>query len=279
MSIFFDETFDGEPLGSIPAGFFGDSYNGVALGGWNGTPNCFDLGLGRLGHDIPDTADVTIFFVYKYSPGGAGDPTASNRIVSCVNGTDTGHQDQICRVTFEEDRSLTVYCVDALIGNTNYPIPQNTWVFMQLNAQFSSVTVDGIGYLACQASLTVEGVTYVNAGPVISNLAVSSLFTGTPVANIVQFSAAGNTGSFVDSVLAEDIVPENTYPNPGTPNARVSQGVIELLKQPTNSRARISQGIIEWVKQPTNAKVRISQAVIELVTKRGTGGGWIVSES
>jgi hypothetical protein len=219
---------------------------------------------------------ASIWFGYRHESIPNGLPII---VVNAVNSTFT-NETTIFTLFIEDDFSISGYTGNNTtsypppFGNTgsgNLYFPWNTWYFCQLNLATGFITVGGNQYVTVTIELAIEGSIVLMAGPINTFILVSSLGKNA----VDQIAWEGNPYIDISQVTLEDQVPIDTYPNPGTPNIRVSQMPIEVMTLPSNANVRLTQMPIEYMILPTTANVRASQMVIELATpfpsSTGTG--------
>lgn len=102
---------------------------------------------------------------------------------------------------------------------------QEKWWMFQISCQFSAFA----GTLLCTVKIGINGVTIINSA-LLSNLAVAGI-PATYWNNLILGGSAG--GSQMGRLtIYDEIIDIGVNPHPGTPEARVSQGVIELIRLP-----------------------------------------------
>lgn len=230
--------------------------------------------------DIP-TGAVTIWF--GLLPRVDGFIGAS--LLSLSNGTVTNSAVSVTNLRVEPDQTISIYCNGTFGGNTGTAVLDNAngfalhlgdWHFCQLNAAYTAHAGTGTDtntYLKVDAELAINGTSMVQAN-VVTGIIVGNLPTANP--DIAIYDWAGSFG--LDNILAESIVPINQFPNPGTPNIRISQGVVEVAHNIDDPAGRVSQGVIEVTEQINTVAARISQGVIELLIIE-QGGSWYMYEA
>src|SRR5665213_105603 len=107
-------------------------------------------------------------------------------------------------------------------------IKQNGWYQFRTDIVFSNI--GSVCYIDCQ--VYVNGVLWVTYnGPQTVNFAAITK----PYINNVVFGGAGG-GSFIGRLAVYDTIQASGfYPHPGTPEARITQGVIELILSATTA--------------------------------------------
>ena len=136
-----------------------------------------------------------------------------------------------------------------------------TWTFVQVDL---TITISGI-----VAVLRISGEEVTSGASTFAN---AGYFDQVQIAESLPVLALIDSIYCYDSIVTTPIV----TPNQGTPNARVSQAVFEYLDLDV-SVGRVSQGVIEYNNLPNSANARVSQGVIELVL--APSGGWQVYEA
>lgn len=109
---------------------------------------------------------------------------------------------------------------------SDFSLLQGKWYLIQTNIRFGA----SAGVVTIDAEVGVNGVSVVS----FSGLTTTPI-SGLPATyvNAIQLGGAGG-GMFMGRTTFYDTVqPMGTFPHPGTPESRVSQGVIELILSPT----------------------------------------------
>ncbi len=123
-------------------------------------------------------------------------------------------------------------------GVTTQAFHQSGWYFLQVNF----VMTDVAGFVTIDFEVAMDKVT-VLSGTVVTGLATSSLESGTAQFNYVKLT---NTLKW-DEFDFDTLQAIGTFPNPGSPSARVTTGLIEVIEATTSSNACISTGLIELI--------------------------------
>jgi hypothetical protein len=137
------------------------------------------------------------------------------------------------------------------------------WHFFIVNYSATAIPHGGGTFtLGMGASVSMDGVALVDG----------TIDTGIVIASANNFTSVlgfrGGTNGLLTNVTF-DPNPLATIPYPATPPlplARFSQSMLEILKQAASPNARISEAMIEYLKRPV-PNVRASQFMIEILKK------------
>lgn len=209
-------------ISNVIPGVFGDAKcvdtPGVVCLQWpNATPTVSD----------PAYASLSIFQTLQYDVG-------------------TGTDQQGTLITFSSNFSLSVAGImaflfafsDGTLGFANFgqvPIVSDFaflrggWYTLQTNVTFFNAA----GFLACDFEVAVNGISVLK-GIQGSTRTIASM----PVLyiNNISFGAAGGRMFLGRMTIFDSIQPIGSVPHPGSPEARISQGVIELVISPDKWR-------------------------------------------
>lgn len=284
MSLFSDD-FSSYPIGNSAC----PPWDQLGLGGtvqnvgYRGQGFAFNSSGGlRRNTEAVYTSDFTVYYYFKF-------PNApyNHTILEILNGIPTpGPTDpppiMLFRLGFEDDGTLTAITAGALLGNSGtelgYSLYSDKWYFVQVNVKLD---VDVGGFVTCNASVTLDGITVIDSLIAIASTQLQSgLSNGTASVNKFDFRDL-STQSIIDEILVNtprDTVP--TYPNPGvTVKGRDTQLIIEHADLIDSGDARVTQLIVEYGELIDDQKVRVTQLIIEVAAENiSSQGGWKVRE-
>lgn len=118
------------------------------------------------------------------------------------------------------------------------PIKSNAWHFLQVNF----VMHDIAGFVTIDFEVAIDKVT-VFSGTVVTGVAITDLVTGTAQWNFIRM---GNSFKW-DEWTLDTLQAIGTFPDPGSPAARVTTGVAEIIESTTSANAVVSTGLIELI--------------------------------
>jgi hypothetical protein len=290
MAIRADSNFESDALNaSPPAGFYvfnlggsvqhGGDPNPVAAGG----DHCFQfsasggVGVGPA-QGLPWDNSVTINFSLK-NLLNAGLSTLLISVNNLNNITLTGAQ--LVAIGYNADGTFYMSTGSVFVCASTDTFILDEWMFIQVDLDFSAVTVMGTQFLAVSGDIILDGKVIASSGMVItSSIPVANLFNNLTASNDYEFSPPGFLGGLIDNITIQ--TPSNPgtpiYPHGGSPRGRLTQSVVEVTEVPTNSFVRLTQGAVEVSEVPSTAFLRLTQAVIELPTIGG-GAGWEIYEA
>lgn len=183
-------------------------------------------------------SSTTLYSAIKFNGNSAG------LICQYLNGNDrTGPSDEIYALRMEQDNTISCLCAGTLGANSmDFSFHQDRWYWMQSNVTTTGVTVGTQTFLQVAFALGIEGTTVASA----------TVLTSTPVNLIVSTSAQYNWIKFSNSTTLDEFTfdllqPMNTYPNPGTPKARATTGLGEVIELVNTAAVRATTGLIELI--------------------------------
>lgn len=141
------------------------------------------------------------------------------------------------------DSTLSAYApnsglVAVPIAVSPIPFSKSKWYWLQVNITLADVA----GFVSTTFEVSIEGLT-IMSGSVTSGVAVAALLSGTAQFDYVTFDNTTKLDEFTIDTLAAI----GTYPNPGTPSARVSTSLAEVIEATTSANAVVSTGLIELI--------------------------------
>jgi len=296
------QNFDALTVGatSVPGFIVGGSGSvvtpGVHLGINGNAGNAWQMREGSIlfdGFSAPIPA-VNAWFSWKH--------TAS---IACGRMVAFGQWDAVDQNAFvifgwlqqESDYSFSIYASGTrgsfgtgLIDNTGLHAPgdggvlqqradQRFGIFFEVDVSLGASVIGGINFVTIGFSVYADGELILSGSLATDQVVGATLGThGGTIAsdcNWVRWEAGGALNSAEIDEVTIDIPPMTspTYPNPGSPKARVTQGVIEANILPSTANVRATQGVIEANILPSTASIRITQAVIELLLGSRPGAG------
>ena len=262
---------------TLAPGFFENTGQGVQV-------------FGTMAHQETSVYDATLVVWEGFSFGSADAPMV---VVGNANlGTSTGTAAPVSIIgglILNSDYTVSFYVTSTSSGGSPYSggyyiatteeqvVYPYAWQYYQAEFVFGMATTTNLGtVLTVTCTFSVEGTT-VLTGTATTGLVVSNLYLGSAGCNQWDFSSGylANITGYVDS--GSGLPTFNTWPNPSTPDAYVTQGVVELNAF-NPSVGRVTQGVVEIPTMPTLRYARITQGVVEIVGRLTRAGGWMVYE-
>lgn len=191
---------------------------------------------------------ATIYVAWKQNNSNANNQS----ILDLNNGTHVNAN--LFSLRNEGDNTLSVFISNngTFAGNTHdFVISDKVWSWLQLNVTMFSVSVSGTNMLAIDFELGVNG-TSVISNSITTNRPISLLDSGTPQWDQLLL----NNSSIWDEFTLDSLQPINTYPNPGTPAARATTGLTEILELVDSASVRATTGLIEILVSDKNLRVQ-----------------------
>jgi hypothetical protein len=112
------------------------------------------------------------------------------------------------------------------------------WYFLQVNVTLVNVG----GFVELTFAVSIDKVT-VMSGTVATGVAITSLLSGT-----AQFDHIYLDNNLTwDEFTFDALQAIGTFPNPGSPKANVSTGLVEVVESTTSANAVVSTGLIELI--------------------------------
>jgi hypothetical protein len=270
MALIFSEEFEGT-LGAAPPGWDITGVSTATTGGYHNQCLGFNGNATAL-HTFTSQTSLSLFFV---SSNGALE-------TQCLQKISPGVYTPLVTMTYANDGSILItngagastsadVIVDA-VGHENWRGQERAWTFVQTDFTFTNTTIGTASAIKVVVALRLNGEQIgVGTGTFLSNLTAS--------VDTLKFIGDANSNNKLDSVYIYNPILSTPIitPNPGTPNARVSQALFEYLRLQSDSDARVSQAVIEVSRLPSDNSARVSQAVIELI--RTVGVGWRTYEA
>jgi hypothetical protein len=182
---------------------------------------------------------------------------------------------------------------------TGRSVAYGPWYFLEVNIKFTPIVQgDGSQTIGVAANTKLDGEAICSGSLDTGVLYLDSLgnphtWTGFCDVNLFEFYSPSLGGQMDNITVTADAnatspLPHITIPNPTPPpptlpvipNARVSQGALEIVQKVSGSNVRVSQTVLEHVRRITSTKAILSQAVIELVAQNPNkpAGGWQIKE-
>lgn len=151
-----------------------------------------------------------------------------------------------CSLNVNADNTLIATAPGVTLCHTTAAVLDAGAHFFQVNASFA----DAAGFVQVTIDVAMDGQS-VMSGTAVSTLPTNSFAGfggGTAAIDNVYFEGPGNfSPQIFDEVTIDVLTAIGTYPNPGSPVLRTSQGVIEVNKAPTDALLLVSQGVIELI--------------------------------
>lgn len=288
MGIFIDDSFEGDLVGSFPAGFYSFDLGGnVQLGGdpnpsGAGGFHCFQfsasggIGVGPL-QGLTAVSSICI----NYSIKNLLNAGISNLLLS-INARDVNNLNggQITAFGYNSDGTFYIQSGSVLICSSYDTLILDEWMYVQVDLSYSSTLIGGVPYITVNGQIVLNGKKIADSGGQITSSIPTSIYQVGVGANDYEWSPPGFFGGLIDNITLS--TPSNSgvpyYPHGGTSKIRTTQAVIEVAELPNSANLRLTQGVMEVLELPTTANLRLTQAIIELVTQGG-GGGWEIYEA
>jgi hypothetical protein len=269
----YDDDFESYALGAgIPFGSWTGSgfTNIIRAGGPQGTGQYFDFWGQALFTNGTYYSSFTIWLGFRFTESTLFHSVA---LIDCQNGLGGANfTPSLVTVVNEADSTISVYANNQLVGNSGNPIEFDAWHFLQLNVTLSGIVVLGVSNVDVAVKLAVDGHKIIDTH-LTTSISVASLQNG--IASCNRFFLLGPAA--FDNFTLDVLAAMPSYPHPGTPLARVTQGALELGQLPDSAQVLVTQGTIELGQLPNSAQVLVTQGVIELIL--ATKPRWYISES
>lgn len=292
MAAIFDDDFESYSVGTlVPTGFTNNSFFNDSevvdfgtAGFFGRTGKGYHLFLGDIINTNTAVQNTTVVYATIRRNGRIPNVRFAN--------TDGTHTVNLLDNFVEPDGSLSLYSnvpnydstiTSTLIANSlTQEAWENVWAYHQINLQMYSFAGTGTAlgtYVGMIANYCINGVS-VCGGNFPTNQLLSSL--PLPLAVVSQWGFRADDG-YIDDIYGSPInEADGFFPHPGTPKARVSQGVLETLRRPATLQraARLSQGVVEipWLPDADLRSARVTQGVVEIL-HRPRNQGWRVYEA
>lgn len=177
---------------------------------------------------LPAYSELTLIHGLYVSATGGTDEQGTLLEVDSNLGTFSGVQCAWSKIFADGTLGVQMDGVD-IIKISDFALLRGGWYVIQHNLTL----FDAGGHLACTFELGVDGIS------VLSGTLVSNHLTSTMPAvwwNNIRIGGCG-AGSFMGrTTLYDTVQPIGTSAHPGTPQARITQGVIELVISPDTWR-------------------------------------------
>ncbi len=176
---------------------------------------------------VPSYSETSVFWGLLIAAGGT-DEQGSILLINYNVNPFAGNT--LLTVEVLNDGTLSFVSPNARWAVSDFSLLSGTLYFLQLNVAF---TTDG-GFIRVTASLAVDGLVVISGSfkTAIGTGGFPSLYW-----NNIVFAGAGGGGGYIwRSTIYDTQQAIGSVPHPGSPEARISEGVIELVLSPEEWR-------------------------------------------